>query len=142
MDSLSLIVKILDVFVALAGGLGVGIILVALWFLLRLLPERIRKVVSAFVAPILFWALFRGNVYQAFAFAYVKFAVFYIVSASAIFAFIPSLACAVARSIRGQRGKKAASFVFGRFAKVATLPNCLQARYCASYLRRTTVLLQ
>ena len=62
LDSLTFVVKLLDVFVLLVKSLGVVMICATAVFFLRLLPKRIRSAVTVVATSLLFFALLRENI--------------------------------------------------------------------------------
>lgn len=136
MDSLTLVVKVLDIFVFLVKGFGLAMLGATAALLIRLLPRRIRVAVNMFAAAFLFVSFLSVSSFSLFAVTAIKLGI-WAVGIYLVFQAVRFV------DILARRNVLLSSFDFcgNDGAEVCVSRKNMSANYFSSYLRRTPVLL-
>lgn len=137
LDGLTIFVKMLDVFVFLAKGLGAVILAATAALLIRLLPARIRRAASHFAAFVIFFALLREYRVSVIMAAYLRLGLRLMAVAVTV---------SVARIAQALK-KRNMSYAHARLVKPVSGRHGMersdaQAGYFSSFLRRSPIMLQ
>ena len=135
MDSLTLVVKVLDIFVLLVKAFGVGMLGATAALLIKLLPKRIRVAVNMFAAAFLFVAFLSFSSFSLFSVTAIRLGIwavgFYIILQAVVFEDI----------LQRKNFPILFDFVGADGTCVSLARGDGGASYFASYLRRTPVML-